>query len=264
MPHVTVGGQRLFYLRRAADGQSGPVVLLLHGAGGNALLWGRVLNALPGVNAIALDLPGHGRSAGPGRSSIAAYCDDVLGLAERLHLDDLVLAGHSMGGAVALDVALRQPSRLRALVLMSVAARLFVAPALLQQLVEDPAKARQWIIDTGYGPQTLAEARELGARQLAEVAPEVLHGDFFACSVYDARLRLSEVGRPALVLCGAEDRLTPPSCVRALQEGLPAAYLELVPCAGPMLPLECPQAGAGAMGRFLSSLGTPKRSECQA
>ncbi len=66
MPYVTVDGQRLFYLRRSLRGRTGPPVLLLHGAGGNALLWGRVLQHLPGADAIALDLPGHGRSVGPG------------------------------------------------------------------------------------------------------------------------------------------------------------------------------------------------------
>ncbi len=253
MPYISVDGQRLFYLRHARHGQGRPVIFL-HAAGGNALLWGRVLQHLPDTRAIAFDLPGHGRSAGPSCSTIGAYGDAVLALADALQLEQPVLAGHSMGGAIALDLALHWPSRVRALVLMSVTARLFVAPALLQQLVEDPAKARQWIVDTGYGPQTLAQAREMGANQLAQVAPEVLHGDFVACSVYDARPHLPEVRCPALVLCGAEDRLTPPKYVRALQEGLPRATLELVPGAGHMLPLESPEEVAAAMARFLGSV----------
>lgn len=254
MPYVTVDGQRLFYLRRSLRGRMGPPVLLLHGAGGNALLWGRVLQHLPRADAIALDLPGHGHSAGPSCSTIGAYSAAVVAVADALRLECPVLAGHSMGAAIALDLALSRPTRVQALALISVTARLFVAPTLLQQLVDDPAMARKWIIDTGYGPESLAEARQLGANQLAQVAPEVLHGDFVACSVYDARPRLQEVRCPALVMCGEEDRLTPPKYVRALQEGLPRATLELVPGAGHMLPLEKPEAVAEALGGFLASL----------
>ncbi len=251
MPYLDLDGQRLFYLRRAGTDQEPPPIVFLHGAGGNALLWGRVLQHLPGRAAVALDLPGHGRSTGPGSTTIAGYRRTVLAAADALGLQALIVAGHSMGGAIALDMALEAPERVRALVLMSVTARLYVAPALLEQLVQDPAKARQWIVETGYGPETLAQARALGAKQLAAVRPEVLHGDFVACSVFDARTRLSEVRAPALVLCGAEDRLTPPKYVAALQEGLPKARLELIPAAGHMLPLECPERVAHAILAFL-------------
>ncbi len=256
MPYITVDGQRLFYLRRGAA-HHGASLLLLHGAGGHALLWAPVMAHIPRATSIALDLPGHGHSAAPSRTSIGGYSEAVLAAADALGLDDLVLAGHSMGGAIALDVALRAPGRLRALVLMSVTARLFVAPALLAQLVEDPARARQWIVDTGYGPATQAQARQAGARQLAQVAPGVLHGDFVACSVYDARARLGEVRCPALVLYGSEDRLTLPRYVRALQEGLPRASLEEVPGAGHMLPLERPEAVGEAISRYLATLVQP-------
>ncbi len=254
MPYVTTPSERLFYVRRSSRQAGSPSVLFIHGAGGNALLWGRVLNRLPSADSIALDLPAHGRSSGPARRSIEAHSAAVLELAGALGLDDPVVAGHSMGGAVALHIALSEPARVRALILMSTSARLFVAPALLEQLVVDPAQAREWIVETGYGPETPAQARLLGARQLAQVPPEVLHGDFLACSNVDYRHRLAEVRCPTLVLCGSEDRLTPPRYVRALQEGLPAARFELIPQAGHMLPLECPELVAEAIARFLDSL----------
>ena len=253
MPYVTTPSVRLFYVRRPSRQPESPSVLFIHGAGGNALLWGRVLNRLPSADCIALDLPGHGRSSGPACSSIQAHSAAVLGLATALGLHDLVVVGHSMGGAVALQVALSEPSRVRALVLLSTSARLFVAPALLEQLAADPAQAREWIVEAGYGPETPAQTRLVGARQLAQVPPEVLHGDFMACSNVDYRNRLVEVRCPALVLCGSEDRLTPPRYVRALQEGLPAARFELIPRTGHMLPLECPEAVAEAIARFLDS-----------
>ncbi len=254
MPHIATRHGRLFYVRRSAPERSPAPVLFIHGAGGNALLWGSVMNRLRGTATVAVDLPGHGRSPGPDRAGIAAYADAVLALTDALGIEGFVAAGHSMGGGIALELALREPARVRGLALLSVTARLFVAPLLLQQLVEDPAAARRWIVETGYGPEVAARTRELGAAQLADVAPEVLHHDFVACSAFDARARLAEVRAPALVISGTEDRLTPPKYVRALAEGLPNAHLELVPGAGHMLPLEAPGPVAAALRPFLASL----------
>ncbi|HOG45713.1 MAG TPA: alpha/beta fold hydrolase [Anaerolineae bacterium] len=252
MPHADTTYGRLSFVRRAGSAEVSPV-LFVHGAGGNALLWGSVMNRLPGTPALAVDLPGHGRSPGPGLTSIATAADAVLALAGALGVHEFIAAGHSMGGGVAIELALRAPERVRGLILLAVTARLLVAPALLEQLVADPPAARRWIVEAGYGPATTARTRALGEAQLAGVAPEVLHGDFVACSVYDARERLGEVHSPALVLCGADDRLTPPKYVRALAEGLPNAHLEIIAGAGHMLPMEAPGAVAAAISAFLSS-----------
>lgn len=254
MPHATTRQGRLFYLRRAAARPGSVPVLFVHGAGGNALLWGAVLNGLRGLDTLAIDLPGHGRSPGPGSASISAYADATLALADALRLPELVLAGHSMGSAVALELALREPGRVCGLALLSATARMVVAPVLLQQLVEDPPAARRLIVEAGYGPEVGERLRRLGAEQLAGVAPEVLHSDFCACSAFDVRSRLGEVRCPALVLCGSEDRLTPSKYVRALAEGLPNARFQLLPGAGHMLPMEAPEAVAKALLPFLTSL----------
>jgi len=185
---------------------------------------------------------------------VAGYAGAVLALADALGLAEFALAGHSLGGAVALELALCEPDRVRALIVISATARIAVAPALLQQLESDPATARQWIVEAGYGPATPARTREMGLEQLASVPPEVLLGDFGACSTFDVRARLGEVRAPALVLCGSEDLLSPPKYVRALAEGLPNARFELLSGAGHMLPMEEPEATAAAIASFLASL----------
>jgi len=253
MPYAETSVGRIFYVRRGAAGRDAAPLLFVHGAGGNALLWGAVLGRLPGVDAVALDLPGHGRSPGAGCTSIVAYAGAALALADALSLPAVIMVGHSMGGGIALELARREPDRVAGLVLLSTTARLYVAPALLQQLVEDPPAARRWIVETGYGPQTARRTRDLGCAQLARVAPGVLHGDFVACSAFDSRAWLAGIRAPALVACGADDRLTPPKYVRALAEGLANARMEVIPGAGHMLPMEAPVAVAEAVLRFLSS-----------
>lgn len=248
MPYLDIGGQRLFYLRRGVPGA--PAVLLLHGAGGHALLWGAVLPHLYGCEAIALDLPGHGRSEGPAPATIAAHADAVVVAMQVLGLSHLVLAGHSLGGTIALEVALRRPLFLSALVLISTAARLAVEPAALQRMLEDADAARRWIVETGYGPETCTRMKERGLAQLRRVPPEVLRQDLLASSLYDGRPRLGEIGVPTLILCGSKDRLTPLQHVRALADSLPQARLQVVPGASHMLPLEQPQVVGEAIRCF--------------
>lgn len=255
MPYVTTSQGRLFYLRRTAAQPGAPPLLLIHGAGGQGRLWGGTFPYLRGAEVIAPDLPGHGHSPGPGLRSIEECSAAILELMDALELPAAALGGHSMGGAIALEAALRAPGRVRGLALLSVTARLFVAPSLLEQLLRDVDAARRWIVENGYGAATPQSVRALGLQQLAEVAPDVLHGDFIACSTFDRRSRLDAVRCPALVLCGAEDRLTPLKYVRALQEALPASRLEVLPGAGHMLPMECPQAVGQAVAQFLAGLG---------
>src|SRR5512139_2770184 len=113
------------------DGDSQPVVLL-HGAAGTHLSWPAQVCRLPDCRVYALDLPGHGKSAGEACRSVDGYTRRVLDWMEALSLQQAVLVGHSMGSAVAMQIALTEPGRAAALVLAGSAARLKVNPALIE------------------------------------------------------------------------------------------------------------------------------------
>ncbi|MGH2541768.1 MAG: alpha/beta fold hydrolase, partial [Ardenticatenaceae bacterium] len=93
MATVRVGGEEIFYVERGA----GPVVVLLHGAGGTWHYWGLQVRALAarGYRAIAPDLPGHGRSSGAPRVVIAEYGQIVRDFLRALALEEVTLVGHS-------------------------------------------------------------------------------------------------------------------------------------------------------------------------
>jgi pimeloyl-ACP methyl ester carboxylesterase len=253
MPTTLVHDREAYYVGRRLGRDARPPVLLLHGAGGSHQHWLYQVRDLASP-ACAPDLPGHGRSAGSGFARIAAYGDWVVAFLDELDLDRAVIAGHSMGGAIALDVALRYPDRVGGVGLISTGARLPVSPALLAGLRDDPPRTIDLIAKWSFGREVPPEMVEMGREQMGAVPPEVLYGDFAACDAFDVRDRLGEIVAPAAVVCGTHDRMMPARHSAALRGGLPTARLTLVHGAGHMLMIERPGAVTRALARLVESL----------
>ena len=236
-------------------GEQGGHLVFIHGAGGSRLIWDRQVVELSGAYRVtAVDLPGHGRSGPPGRRTIGEYAVDVATYLTKAGSWPAVLVGHSMGGAIALTVALEQPELVSGLVLVSTGARLRVSPVVLEGLVNDSEAAMKLINDFAFGPDAGARLREVGESAIRKAGPETLLGDLRACDAFDAMGRLSSVGVPALVICGTEDRLTPIKYAGFLASGIPGARLETVDGAGHMVMLERPAAVSQAIGQFAATL----------
>jgi pimeloyl-ACP methyl ester carboxylesterase len=254
MPYVTVAGERTFYALYQGDVRGKRNLVLVHGAGGRHLDWPAPLRRLREANVYALDLPGHGRSGGAGRSSIAAYRDFLLGFFDALGLERAVVVGHSMGGAIALDFALHCPGRLDGLILVGSGARLRVLPAILTGVLTDFEATVDLVLDYAFGPSATEQLRRLGRQRLLETPQQVLHGDYAACDAFDVMERLEEIRCPTLAICGTADRLTPLKYSVYLRDHTPGAELVLVDTAGHMVMLEKPEVVARAVFEFIASL----------
>lgn len=247
----------MHYLASEPPGTSGPPLVLVHGAGGTALHWPPAVRELPGRRVLAVDLPGHGGSPAPGRRSMAEYAGCLARFLDALGEPGAVLAGHSMGGGIVLALALEQPRRALGLALVGTGARLRVAPPFLEQTASAATfpEAIRRLTEWSWGPAFAPRLGELQAERLAETTPEVLHGDYLACDGFDALGRLGEIRVPALVICGSEDRLTPPRYSEYLRDHLPRAALTILPGAGHMVMREEPARVAAALQGFLAGLG---------
>lgn len=252
MPRATVDRQSIFYRLSANDlTRRKPPLLLMHGAGGTHMHWPASLRRLPDWDVYALDLPGHGKSPGAGHSTIAGYRDAVYGFCQALALERVVLAGHSMGGAIAQDFALHYPGRLAGLILVGAGARLKVAPAILDGLRADFAATAQMITGFVHGAGAAEQMKRLYLQRLLENDPEVVAGDFVACDQFDVRAELGRIQAPALVICGTADIMTPPRQSEFLAANLPRARLVLAPNVGHMIPLEASEELTAAVQQFL-------------
>lgn len=228
-------------------------VVLIHGAGGSHLFWPPQIRRLPGYCIYAIDLPGHGKSGGTGQQTISGYAQAVLTWLESIGWHRAVFVGHSMGGAIAITIALEHPEQVVGLGLIGTAARLRVAPLLLESTSSPTTflNAIDTIIAWSFSPQSPARLIESVTKRMAEMRPSVLHGDFLACDTFDETQRISQIRQPTLIICGADDRMTPLRNSQFLADNLPAARLEIIPNAGHMVMLEQPAQVAAALEDFL-------------
>lgn len=253
MPSLIIEGHPLFYSRHVPSrpGQ-GPPLVLVHGAGGDHLHWPPHLRRLPMTAVFALDLPGHGQSTGPGRNTIAGYTAVIKAFAEALALPPFVLAGHSMGGAIALDFALHHGDRLAGLALVGASARLRVNPAILDGLTNDFAATTAQLIDWLYTPAFPPAQRERALARLRTNDPQILHDDFAACDAFDIRCQVSALTLPTLIICGVADKMTPVKLSAALHHAIPGSQLYLVENAGHMVMIEQPAVVTALVREFLA------------
>jgi len=254
MPEQIVGEDVIAYAVHADPGAR-HALILIHGAGESRLVWPGALRRLPGAVVYALDLPGHGRSRGRGRSSIAEYAAVVVNWMAAIGLPRAVWVGHSMGGAIAQWAALHHPERVTGLVLVATGARLRVSPQILEGLRADFPRTVDLIVEWSWGISPPAHLVEKSRRMLSAADPEVVEGDYRACDAFDVMGRLGEIRAPTLVIGGTADRMTPIKYAEYLAAHIPGAQLVRIEGAGHMVMLEQPEAVAEAVRAFLHRLG---------
>ncbi|MBN1966516.1 MAG: alpha/beta fold hydrolase, partial [Anaerolineae bacterium] len=207
---------------------------------------------LPDATVFALDLPGRGRSAGPGLQTVAGYAGVLVAWLEALAIPQAVFVGHSMGGAIAQTLALDHADRVAGLVLIGTGARLRVHPDLLDGLLRAPELVYDQMTAWMWAESVPEAVRELGRARLGEVDPAVLRGDFLACDAFDERARVGGITAPTLVIGGTADRMMPLKFSQFLADQIVGAELVRVEGGGHMLPLEQPDVVAGAVADWLA------------
>jgi pimeloyl-ACP methyl ester carboxylesterase len=243
--------------RVAPDTSQGETVLHLHGCGGNGDQFSALLARLSAEHSpIAFDLPAHGRSGElDSLDSIERAVGFVRSFCATLELERPVVFGHASGGALALEYALAEPDRVRALILCSTGAKSTIAEdeiALMRRVSE--GKARRPFDRSLFSAATSPEILRGAFMQGMKTDPRATYGDLLAVRDWNAETRLEQVHVPTLVVHGADASDAEREGAEALAAGIAGAKTVGVPKAGHMLPLEQSDALADAMLSFLGEL----------
>ncbi|MDE2483094.1 MAG: alpha/beta fold hydrolase [bacterium] len=226
-----------------------PIFCFIHGAGCTAEVFAEQLAAFP--DALAPTLPGHTTPGAP--ASIAAFADaleaDLAPRGER----EIVLVGSSMGGAIALELALRRLPQVAGIVLIGSGARLRVAPAIFESIERDFPAAARMLAGYFFADATPERVERAAAAMLAVGAEQTLR-DFHACNAFDATERLGEIAVPLLALVGERDVMMPPKFSQFVADRVPGAQARILPEAGHLAMLESPAATNEALRSFVTQL----------
>ncbi len=212
-------------------------LVFIHGSGDSGRIWRLQVEQLN--NAFAIDLPGHGERADtlPAEVSVEDYAQVVHEIITReLGLQQPVIAGHSLGGAIALQMGLEYGAELGGLILIGTGSRLRVHPALLQEAHDAPDLAHEHTTELCLLPEHMPTIGQQILQEQIKPKPGILYRDLLACDRFDVTPRLHEIALPTLVICGNEDRLTPPKYSTFLRDRLTGgehgARLHIFPKAG--------------------------------
>jgi pimeloyl-ACP methyl ester carboxylesterase len=265
--YLTVNGAQTYaYTGDHAFDPAKPTVVFIHGVLNDHSVWilqSRHL-AYNGWNVLAIDLPGHGRSAGKPPKTVEEGADFIRALLQAAGAEKAALVGHSFGSLIAMEAAARNPDRVTHLALLGTAAPMRVAPALLEASVKEPEKAIHMVNvfshstlcppPSALGPGTwlYGASRALMRRVLASNRDvNLFYTGFKACDSYaGAEKAVAAVRCPTLFVLGRGDRMTPPKSARALAQH--AARAEVVEVnGGHAMMLEAPDEVLLALKRFL-------------
>ena len=253
-----------------------PAIVFLHGAQHDHSVWilqSRYL-AHHGYAVAALDLPGHGRSAGPLPTTVEGHADRIAAALGTLAPPLVVLVGHSMGSLIALETARRLGDRVAGVALLGPAFPMKVSDALLAATRDDPAAAMQminvWSHRASIGPfaarpsspgpgfnivwQNLRLMERIAQLNGATVLPT----DFAACNAYAGGIDAARALHcPVRFICGGADQMTPPKAAGSLIEACGERSVVVLPGVGHALMAEDPEGVRRALLEFAQQVLAP-------
>ena len=240
---VHSNGTNIYYQER---GKGEPLVLLM-GFGADGDVWELHAAAYEKhFRCIILDNRGVGKSdAPPGPYSTAMMADDTAAVMDHLNISSAQIAGISMGGAIAQELALRFPKKVKSLVLISTWPVFNnYAKTIYQNLIKlrrtsDPGTFMEllqlWIYAPPYYRDNLDSLKEGQASAAANTNPQTqqgFEGQLHACMNHDSVDRLGQINVPTLITIGMMDIFTPPPFSEMLHEGIKGSKLEKFPTGG--------------------------------
>ncbi len=255
---AVVRGKRIFYRQQTSPPGSKFAVLLIHGNTGSSLWFDRVMN-VPGMDMVAPDMPNFGNSDALEESDIDLYAEYISGFCDEiLPGRQLVVVGHSLGGAVAMSLALSSPERIAGLMLVDscppgglvtpeehypAIERYRTNPALLRAAL---AAVTPHLADGVFLDELVEDARRM--------SPAAFVGNARALARFDCESRSTRLGSPVLVVWGSEDIIVSREMALRTANAFPRGELLTLSEVGHSLMVEDPNRFITVLNEFVGNL----------
>ncbi|MBU7010300.1 MAG: alpha/beta hydrolase [Theionarchaea archaeon] len=225
-------------------------LVFIHGAGSSSKVWTFQKRYFSRDHEVTLlTLSGHGGKKGEGKETINEYVEEVRTTIQEY--EDVVIIGHSMGGAITMSYALQNP--VTACVLAGTGAKLRVLPAILEQIKENYEQTIDFILEYAIYNKT-EQIMHQSKKEMLATLPEIMHKDFIACDTFDVIQEIEHLHVPTLVVCGSEDVLSPVKYSQYLAAKIEHSTLEVIENCGHMLMLEKPVEFNHILDQFFNTL----------
>ena len=226
-------------------------LVFVHGAGESSLSFYYQLRHFR--NSKAIDLPGH--PTGTPCSNIDGYVEWVRGFNAARRYKDVVLCGHSMGGAISLQHAMRYPEELKGVILIGSGARLRVHPDYLDLCKQPGDDNAKWLEGRKESYKDVEpDIRQVLMRRAEEVGPGVELNDLQACDRFDVMESIETIKLPVQVICGDNDAMTPVKYSDYMARKIKGARQEVIEGGSHYVQLEKYQRVNEQIEKFLAAL----------
>ena len=257
---LNLDGRSLYY---EIHGDGMPL-LLVHGFPLSGELWRPLVSQLArDYRLIVPDLRGHGRSQASATVTMAEFADDLVALLEAIgESRSVVLVGMSMGGYVSFEFYRRYRERVRALVLTNTKAEADGAEAAAARRTaaertrrEGSGVVAESMMPRLFGPRAPEALQAQWREIMVATPPEGVAAALEALAARpDSIATLESATCPVLIVAGEHDEITPPDDARRMQQAAPGSRLEVLPGAGHMSVVECPERFVEILNPFLEAL----------
>jgi pimeloyl-ACP methyl ester carboxylesterase len=194
IPYFEYSGKKIFY--QVKNNDSPRAIIFIHGSGGNSDIWKDQLKLNVNYNLYTLDLPSHSKSDEFSEHSLELYVDVLRKFIEHLDLKEVILGGHSLGGAVIQSYYFKYPNEVTALFLIGTGGRLRVLPSTLETVKNN-------------FPKFIEDMNDNLKTEFLKTPGNVCYDDFMICDGFDILDKTALIDIPCLILVGKEDEMTP-------------------------------------------------------
>ena len=251
MPFFNYKEKKIFYQINGNGTEK--AIIFIHGSGGNSNLWKHQLINFDGISSrIAIDLPSHAQSDKFSELSLELYVDVLKVLIDSLKLKEVMLAGQSLGGAVIQSYYFKYPEKVSALVLIGTGARLRVSPFIFNTIKNNFQEYLNLTpIGSFYG-KTSKEITDYYIKEVSKTDKEVIYNDYSICDKFDVMDKMNLIKIPCLIICGKDDKLTPPKYAIYSNDKIEESELTLINKAGHIVMLEKPEEVNQGIKEFIN------------